>query len=163
VPEAAQRRCGAFDLELLARLHAEGFPDDPWSAKAFGELLAMPGTAGLLRAARPEAPPPGDTPEPAGFVLWRVAGDEAEILTLAVRPAERRAGHARALMDAALAAARESGARRMLLEVAEDNLAARGLYAALGFAQVGRRRGYYRRAGGARHDALILESRLGRS
>jgi len=38
-----------------------------------------------------------------------------------------------------------AGARRVFLEVAEDNWAARRLYAALGFAPVGRRRNYYRR------------------
>ena len=38
-----------------------------------------------------------------------------------------------------------AGVSRLFLEVAEDNWAARRLYAALGFAPVGRRRNYYRR------------------
>jgi ribosomal-protein-alanine N-acetyltransferase len=40
----------------------------------------------------------------------------------------------------------------MFLEVAADNTAARALYAAAGYQQVGQRRGYY--AGGI--DALVL-------
>ncbi len=90
-----------------------------------------------------------------GFVLARVAADEAEVLTLAVMPEARRAGLGRALMVAAMEAAVVRGAAAMLLEVAEGNGAARGLYAALGFSVVGRRRRYY----GA-EDALVLRASL---
>ena len=48
------------------------------------------------------------------------------------------------------------GARRVFLEVAEDNRAARGLYSAYGFAGVGRRAGYYGGTADTRADALIL-------
>jgi ribosomal-protein-alanine N-acetyltransferase len=66
---------------------------------------------------------------------------------------------AAAILDAALAIAFGRGARRVFLEVAEDNRAARGLYSAQGFAGVGRRAGYYGAAAGTDSDALIL-SRL---
>jgi ribosomal-protein-alanine N-acetyltransferase len=48
------------------------------------------------------------------------------------------------------------GAVRTLLEVAEDNMAARSLYAAEGFALVKRRPRYYRRPGGAAAAALVF-------
>jgi ribosomal-protein-alanine N-acetyltransferase len=95
-------------------------------------------------------------PVPAGFLLARALAAESEILSLGVAAAWRRHGAARALLHAAMARAGEAGAQRTLLEVAEDNLAARALYAAEGFAVVNRRPGYYRRSGGAFVAALVF-------
>ena len=92
----------------------------------------------------------------AGFVLARQAADEAEILMLAVLPAARRQGLGRRLVEACAAEAARHGATTLFLEVAAGNDAARALYRATGFAQVGRRRGYY--ADGA--DALVLRRPL---
>ncbi len=75
-----------------------------------------------------------------------IAG-EAEVLTLAVRPAARRRGIGRALVEAAATLA-EASAAAMFLEVAADNPGAVALYAQTGFEIVGRRPGYYGRAGG---------------
>lgn len=125
----------------LAALHAAAF-DAPWSEAEIAALLAGPGVAALA--------------EPGGFLLLRVVADEAEILTLAVAPAERRRGVGRRLVEAATARAAEAGARSLFLEVAEDNAAAVALYQACGFRPAGRRRGYYRRGEGPAADALIL-------
>ncbi|MES2862463.1 MAG: ribosomal protein S18-alanine N-acetyltransferase [Pseudomonadota bacterium] len=127
--------------EGLARVHAEAF-DTPWSASAFADLLGQPGV--LLEA------------EPDGFVLVRIAADEAEILTLAVRPTARRSGLGSRLMHAASDRAASAGAERLLLEVAEDNVAARALYARLGFEEAARRPRYYPRTAGPAVDALLL-------
>jgi ribosomal-protein-alanine N-acetyltransferase len=54
-----------------------------------------------------------------------------------------------------VAEAQRQGARTLFLEVAQDNSAARGLYAAHGFVQIGRRANYYRRRSGL-VDALVL-------
>jgi ribosomal-protein-alanine N-acetyltransferase len=86
--------------------------------------------------------------------------DEAEILTLAVRPETRRRGIGARLVRAAAVRAADLGAERLLLEVAQDNVAARGLYARCGFIEVGRRRGYYARPGAAAADALTLALNL---
>lgn len=148
---SALRRIGRADCALLAELHAAGFPEDPWSAESLATLLAMPGAAGALAV---------DADGPAGFALWRVAADEAEIVTLCIRPAARRRGHARALMEAAMASCAAAGARRLILEVAAGNAAAESLYGGLGFRQTGRRPAYYRRIGRAPVDALLLEAAL---
>jgi ribosomal-protein-alanine N-acetyltransferase len=72
-----------------------------------------------------------------GFLVWRhTAPDEIEILNLAVAPAFRRRGIAKALLD-------KLPKCEIFLEVRESNLAARGLYQAAGFREVGLRRGYY--------------------
>ncbi|HEY6335220.1 MAG TPA: GNAT family N-acetyltransferase [Alphaproteobacteria bacterium] len=138
---------------LLAELHAHAF-EAPWSAAALTELLALPGTFALLATAPGDA---GEASSPIGFILCRVAGDECEVLTIAVGRAGRRRGAAKALLNAALAQAADRGAHAVYLEVAVDNAAARQLYAAAGFASVGRRRSYYQ--GAKDHpstDALIL-------
>jgi ribosomal-protein-alanine N-acetyltransferase len=141
-PESA----GPEEAPLLAAIHAAAFPPaEAWDAAAIAALLATPGTA-ALRLGR------------EGMAMLRVAAEEAEILTLAVRPESRRQGAGRALLDAAMQAAAAAGALRMLLEVAEDNDAARALYAAAGFAPAGRRRRYYPDG----RDALLLAATLAR-
>ena len=107
---------------------------------AIAELMAMPGAFGLLAAA-----PSPHGHEPVGFVLARIAQEDCEILSLAVGSPHRRRGLARMLLQETMAMAAAAGASRLFLEVAEDNWAARRLYATLSFAPVGRRRNYYRR------------------
>jgi ribosomal-protein-alanine N-acetyltransferase len=129
-----------IDATAAARLHARAFPPgEAWGAQAIALMLDLPGCFGILR---PDS----------GFVLARVAADEAEILTLAVVPEARRTGLGGALLAEAMAASVLRGARAMFLEVSEANQAARALYGAAGFAEVGRRRRYY--ADGS--DALVL-------
>jgi tRNA threonylcarbamoyladenosine biosynthesis protein TsaB len=134
--------------EVAAALHATSGLPESWSADAFGELLAVPGTEGCIAT-------DGNTDEPIGFALWRVAAEEAELLTIAVSPKRRRQGIGRFLLNQLLATAASKGARRMVLEVAVDNHPAKALYRALGFAPCGRRPGYYRTRSGA-VDAEIL-------
>ena len=86
-----------------------------------------------------------------GFVLGRTTVDEAEILTLAVAPRARGKGLGRALLQAAINRAKTMGAVTMFLEVGADNPHALALYAGLGFAKVGARKGYYEG-----RDALVL-------
>jgi ribosomal-protein-alanine N-acetyltransferase len=90
------------------------------------------------------------------MLLARLAADEAEVLTVAVVPERRQQGLGAALIKAAAEEARSKGAVRLFLEVSTRNPAARGLYQQLGFAQVGRRAGYY--ADGS--DALVLSKDL---
>lgn len=130
----------------LADVHATGF-DEPWGTDAIRDIIAMPGTFGLMAVSGEHIP---------GFVLARVAGDEAEILTIAVAASHRRRGLGRRLIEAAAAASIAGGASVLFLEVAEDNPAAIALYQNLGFTTVGRRPGYYRRRGAASVAALTM-------
>ena len=140
----------AADLAAgFAAIHAEAFAgphETPWNAAAFADLLTQAGVFSVCGR--------------DGFILMRAVADEAEILTLAVRPAARRAGEGGRLVREGLAGARELGATRVFLEVAEDNAAARALYEKAGFTEAGRRPGYYAGAGGARRDALLLALNL---
>jgi len=141
------RRAHVAHAAVLAAVHHAAFPlPEAWSASAMAGQLAMPGVFGLMD-------------EAGGLVLARVAGDEAEILTLGVVAGQRRRGVARALLNAAHEQAAAAGAHVMFLEVSETNLAARELYAQFGYSYVGRRPKYY--SDGA--DALILRLSLGRA
>ena len=66
-----------------------------------------------------------------GFVLSRLAADEAEILTIAVEPALRGRGVGRALLSENLRQAANAGAKSMFLEVDQDNAPALALYDAV--------------------------------
>jgi ribosomal-protein-alanine N-acetyltransferase len=79
-----------------------------------------------------------------GLGVVGLAGDQAEIESLAVIPSVRRQGVGRSLCEVMMRWARMRGADRVLLEVRVSNDAARALYASLGFQEVAVRRNYYR-------------------
>lgn len=133
------------DLPRMASAHAQAF-DAPWDELTLAELLDGPGAYGFVAVDE-------DT---LGMVLCRAIAGEAEVLTLAVPPWTRRRGVGRALMTAAIGAARAAGADSMFLEVDVGNAAAVGLYESLAFERAGLRKAYYDRGPGPRADALVM-------
>jgi [ribosomal protein S18]-alanine N-acetyltransferase len=130
----------------LSLLHQACFPDDPWSPAEMARIIGIAGFFGRIAWA---------SDEPAGLALALDLGDECELLALGVAAERRRAGIGSALLSAICAEVLRRGRRRVFLEVAADNTAARALYAGNGFVQIGRRPNYYRRAAG-QADALVL-------
>ncbi len=145
---------GAAHAPVIARLHARCFAAS-WDEESVARILSTPGTAASI------ARDAGGLP--LAFAIYRLASDEAEILSLATLPEFRSQGIATRILGATLAAAAEGGARRVYLEVAADDPAAIGLYRAAGFEELGRRPRYYRRDGEASVDALILGRALAAS
>jgi [ribosomal protein S18]-alanine N-acetyltransferase len=92
-----------------------------------------------------------------GYVIAHHVLDEAEILNLGVAPTRQREGVGRALAQRMLTELRTAGVATVFLEVRESNTAARRLYGALGFAQMGRRRDYYRLP---TEDAVVLRAAI---
>lgn len=135
---------GAADIEAMARIHAKCF-DVSWSEEAIERMLDNPATLALL--ARDQTV--------VGFAMAWVAAGEAEVLTVAVSPEQRRRRLGASLMAGIAVAARARGAIAVHLDVAESNAAARALYAELGYREVGRRRCYYMTKCGP-VDALVL-------
>jgi ribosomal-protein-alanine N-acetyltransferase len=132
----------AADLPVLARLHAESFPQ-AWNENALAALIASSGAIGLIAA--PDM----------GFILIRTVADEAEILTVCAAQTARRTGVGSALLRAAAIKATEAGAKTIFLEVVADNEPAKALYNRHGFAAVGTRHAYYQG-----RDALIMRAGL---
>ena len=132
---------------IYANIHAECFTTPrPWSQAEFDSLIADK-TVFVS----------GDN---IGFVMGRVIVDEAELLTIAVRPSARRTGQGRALLSAFIDTARARGAAMAFLEVAVDNTPAISLYKSAGFVESGRRPRYYKRPDGTAIDALVMQIHL---
>ncbi|MDQ3924066.1 MAG: ribosomal protein S18-alanine N-acetyltransferase [Actinomycetota bacterium] len=129
------------DLPAVMRTDRESLPR-PWSEAVWREEIFSP--FGLYLVLE-------ENGVIFGHVGVKLVADEAHITTLAVRPERRRQGFARALVEAALGDQGSADARRAYLEVRPSNLAARALYASLGFVGTGVRRGYY-----GDEDALLM-------
>ncbi len=138
------------DAPAAAALHAAAFPD-PWSAAVFASWFADPAAVTLARFEG------GDL---VTFVLLNAVLGEADILTLATHPARRNEGLARDLLAALIETLTTRGVHRLTLDVAEDNLPARRLYARLGFTLDGRRKGYYAAGRAQPVDALLMSCSL---
>lgn len=124
----------------IANLHAQCFPHKPWSADDFAELKK----SGCEIIASQN-----------GFIVWRSVCDEAEIITIGVAPAARRGGIAAAMLGIMENELKKSGIKKIFLEVAENNAAARALYAQSGYVETGRRPKYYDGV-----DAILMEKTL---
>lgn len=126
------------DVEALSAIHDESF-ERRWSADEFAALLSQQNVrcitarrTGVMGARRI-----------VGFVLVRLAADEAEILTVAVAAASRGRGTGRRLIEEVMRLLYREHIGALFLEVDEINLRAVSLYRSLGFVEVGRRPAYY--------------------
>jgi len=134
------------DVPAMRALEQQASNAAHWSAREYDALFApdAPWRVALVAAE-------GD--EVRGFVIARCGPDEWEIENVVVPPENRRLGIGGELVRRVLQAAQDAGAAAVLLEVRESNAAARQLYERLGFAEAGRRPGYYRVPV---EDALLL-------
>lgn len=141
-----------IDAPALARLHAGNFARG-WSVIEFQQFLSDRTIVcdGLFR---------GRSSVPRGFALSRVAGDEAELLTIVVSPHERGRGSGGLLLDAHLRRLVLRGVSTLFLEVDAANGAACALYRRRGFNEVGLREAYYPMPDGSRAAALVMRRDL---
>jgi ribosomal-protein-alanine N-acetyltransferase len=143
------------DADALTDIHAEAFVR-AWSADDFAALVNN-GNVFALGVRRESI---FGVRRLVGFVIVRVAADEAEILTIAVRRAARGKGHGRFLMEEAMRRLYRDHVAACFLEVDRGNEAAIGLYRALGFKDVGVRKGYYRAGVDPEGSALVMRLQL---
>lgn len=142
------RRMMMEDIDAVMEIERSAYRFG-WTAGIFEDCLRIGYDSWVLR----------EQDEIIGYGVMSFAPDEAHVLNICVAPRRQRQGLGRLLMEYLIALAAEQGAATMWLEVRPSNTAARRLYAALGFAQTGRRRGYYPEEKG-REDALVLSRRL---
>jgi ribosomal-protein-alanine N-acetyltransferase len=152
----ATGRTGPLDVRharQVAALHHQGGFARLWEPGECAALLAD-------RAVVAEGVFIGHAGEPCGFVMSRIAADEAEILSIVVASGQRRSGLGQTLLCAHLAQLAARGVARLFLEVEDGNTPAIGLYQRLGFETVGRREGYYPKPDGTRVAALVMRRDL---
>ena len=146
--EATIREFRAADAAGATAVLRESSEAANWSEKSYVESLGWRGAVALASEVEGTV---------AGFVIGRQIADEGEILNLAVVPARRRRGEGGALLKAALNEFRARRASRVFLEVRESNDAAIAFYGKHGFAETGRRVGYYQDPAEA---AILMEKKL---
>lgn len=124
------------DLDAVASIEREVFTD-PWSRRAFNDLLGLGHVRGFVVEDAKGAL--------AGYAVCSHVEDEGEILNLATALRSRRKGLGRRLLAAVLGWLAERGTAQVFLEVRRSNLEAIAMYEAAGFATLGVRPNYYRR------------------
>ncbi len=144
------RRMEPTDLDRVMEVEGHAFAH-PWSRELVRRELDHDWSTILL------AHEDRDGGALLGFVIFWVVHDEVHVLNVAVDPPVRRRGVARTLLAELLDRARAGGCALATLEVRRSNQGAIGLYAALGFRQVGVRPKYY---ADENEDALIMTLEL---
>lgn len=138
----------AGEVDEVAAIEARCYRA-PWPRQVFVDELAHEwARIDVVRELMPE----GESRVIAYCSYWLVK-DEVHLLNVAVDPAHRRQGHARALLIHLLAFAERHRCRYVTLEVRRHNRAARALYDDLGFRAVGVRPNYYIQD---REDAIVM-------
>ena len=140
------RPANPADISAMRALAEQSATAAHWGEREYAAVFA------------PEAPPrialvATEDVEIFGFAIARCAPEEWEIENVVVSPQRRRRGVGSELVRQILRVVHQSGASSVLLEVRDSNTAARQMYERLGFAEAGRRPGYYR---DPTEDALLL-------
>lgn len=143
------RSAEADDFETVVVLELEVFGRSAWSPQVVDAEFAELGSSRFIALAESGR-------EVGGYGVLMYVGESADISRIAVRHSNRRRGVATRLLDRLLDEAARRGCERALLEVAADNEAALGLYAAGGFVEIARRPRYYR----GDVDAVVMELQL---
>jgi [ribosomal protein S18]-alanine N-acetyltransferase len=118
----------------------------PWSEGIFRDCLRVGYTCRVASVGR----------RVVAYAVMSAGAGEAHILNLCVAQTHRCRGLGGRLLRLLIERAGAAGMRAAFLEVRPSNTAAIRLYLALGFEQVGMRRGYYQAVGG-REDAAVLK------
>jgi len=135
------------DLDAIVEIERVSF-SDAWSEASFQSLIGRSEVTFVVATSADD-----NAEEIQGYVVATFAADQGEIANLAVRPELRRAGHASRLLDFVHREAVRRAVTSMWLEVRESNHAARALYSAHGYREMGRRARYYE---DPLEDALVL-------
>lgn len=148
------------DVDQIMAVMAQAFDPafgEAWTRRQVDDALLLGNCHAYLAAATGARPQEGETA--VGFSLSRTGFEEEELLLFGVLPEYRSRGIGRSILDALVLAAKERGAKRLLLEMRRGNPAER-LYRAFGFSIIGERRDYYRTPLGARIDAITFAHQI---
>jgi ribosomal-protein-alanine acetyltransferase len=132
---ASVRQFRPEDADAVMAISAHAPEAATWSKESYVKFASEPGSLALVLESDGGI---------KGFLLGRLAADQAELLNLAVVAAQRRQGAGTALLAKALEEWRLRRAKSVYLEVRESNTGAIAFYENDGFSKMGLRKGYYR-------------------
>jgi ribosomal-protein-alanine N-acetyltransferase len=142
----ALRLMTAADLPEVVELEHAVFGDEAWTTQMLlGELEQQPGSRYYLVASEDDTI--------VGYGGFLGAGEQGDVVTLAVAASHWGHGIGSTLLEALMAEASRRGCAELFLEVRTDNVRAQQLYRRYGFTEIGIRRGYYQPSGA---DALVM-------
>ncbi len=141
------RKTSEEDKAQIARLETILF-SDPWSEEPLSQFLSSPFAKGYVGICQEKV---------VCYALCTHIAGEGEVLRIGTLPEYRRQGMAKKLLSLYFEDAKQEGANTLFLEVREQNLAARRLYEAIGFEQIGTRKHYY---SNPKEDAVLYQIQL---
>jgi [ribosomal protein S18]-alanine N-acetyltransferase len=149
-PEVVIRAMRGSDVSDVVAIERSSY-QFPWSEGIFRDCLRVGYVCRVVTVAR----------QVMAYGVMSFGAGEAHILNLCVSEIYRCRGVGRSLLASLIERAAVAGMADAFLEVRPSNTAAIRLYLALGFEQVGMRRGYYQATNG-REDAAVLKRALRR-
>jgi len=130
------------DVPDVAEIENSSFKD-PFPPSLIKEFLAQDGLYSIVAELDGKV---------IGYILFTIAGGEADISDIAVKSEFRQMGVGKRLMLEALSLASNKNANKVFLEVRPSKEIARRLYTSLGFVEIGRRKRYYKDG----EDAILM-------
>lgn len=118
----------------------------PWTLQQFCDCLAENNPAYVL----------WQDEQAIGFVIYHLIKGQCEIYNIAVHPNFQKQGWGKYLLRHVIEATRQLACESIFLEVRASNQAARNLYQAMGFNEIGMRPNYYKLADGKREGAIMM-------
>ena len=133
----------AADVEAVAKIE-RSVQSHPWTLKQFQDAVtAYQSTVIEVQG------------QVAGFCILQPVLDEANLLLMAIDPAQQGQGLGYQLLEASVTMLKNNPVQ-IFLEVRESNLAAIKLYEKSGFHQIDLRKNYYPNSNGSREHAIIM-------
>ncbi len=146
----AIRQVTQSEAEILTYIHEKCFPRY-WNRQAFTDFFAVKDTFAFLVE---------EGAEPIAMTVYRVALDQADVMTIGVLPQWRRRGIAKMLVGKIISDCKDLGVKKLFLEVEDGNSAGLRLYEQYGFEHISRRKLYYKQLDGSLTDALVMVKKL---
>jgi len=133
----------AADVEAVAKIERL-VQSHPWTLKQFEDAVtAYQSTVIEIKG------------QVVGFCILQPVLDEANLLLMAIDPAQQGKGLGYQLLEASVAMLKNNPVQ-IFLEVRESNQAAIKLYEKSGFHQIDLRKNYYPNSNGSREHAIIM-------
>ena len=132
--------------EMTQLHHAEPTGHRAWSEAEFSTILSANNALSVICD--------------DGFALGQFLLDEAELFLIMTKPERRSLGLGHRILARFEQQALQNSVARIILEVADSNLAARALYTSNGYHQIAVRKNYYTFPNGSHVDAIVMEKHL---